>query len=338
MPRQPRLNLAEGVYHVTQRGLERRDIVLNNDDRQDWLRLFDRHATRCGWRVFAYALLDNHFHIFLRTPQPNLSEGMHAFESGYVSLFNRRHKRTGPLFQSRFGAVLIEHESHAQVLSRYVHLNPHRAGLDPRPGEYRWCSLRYYLNPDGAPAWLDWQTILRELSTREGAARIAYRRFVMEGTTAAIPNPLAEVTADGLLGSETFLKRHSGQAPQNSELAEKSVAVNRERVSPILNSAEPDPGLFERLLIAVAEEFDVSVESIRQPGRHRNWARVAAIHLAHESLRMSQAEIATRFDNASESAIRDALRRAATRLQKPDDEMFQQSLRRICTKLDSHSG
>ena len=73
MPRQPQLNIADGVYHVTQRGLERRNIVLNDHDRKEWFRLFSRHATQCGWRVFAYALLDNHFHIFLRTPQPNLS-------------------------------------------------------------------------------------------------------------------------------------------------------------------------------------------------------------------------------------------------------------------------
>ena len=73
MPRKPRLNIVDGVYHVTQRGLEKRDIVRNDTDRQEWLRLFHRQATQCGWRVFAYALLDNHFHIFLRTPQPNLS-------------------------------------------------------------------------------------------------------------------------------------------------------------------------------------------------------------------------------------------------------------------------
>lgn len=66
MSRQPRLNVADGVYHVTQRGPERRGIVLD-EDRHDWWRLFDRQATRCGWRVFALALLDNHFHIFLRT-------------------------------------------------------------------------------------------------------------------------------------------------------------------------------------------------------------------------------------------------------------------------------
>ena len=104
MPRKPRLNIPNGVYHVTQRGLEKRDIVRDDTDRKEWLRLFNRQATQCLWRVFAYALLDNYFHIFLRTPQPNLSDGMQAFLSGYATLFNKRYGRNGPFFQGRFGA------------------------------------------------------------------------------------------------------------------------------------------------------------------------------------------------------------------------------------------
>jgi putative transposase len=67
------------------RGLEKRDLVRDDLDRHNWMRLFDRIADRCSWRVFAYVLLDNHFHIFVRTPIPNLSEGMHDLQSGYAS-------------------------------------------------------------------------------------------------------------------------------------------------------------------------------------------------------------------------------------------------------------
>lgn len=137
MPRQPRLKIADGVYRVTQGGLERCNIVVTEHDQQEWFRVFHRHATQCGWRVFAFALLDNHFQIFPRTPQPNLSEGMQAFETGYVTLFNKNHGQTGSLSQGRFGGVLVESEEHARVLSRYVQLNLDPAGLDPRPGQDR---------------------------------------------------------------------------------------------------------------------------------------------------------------------------------------------------------
>ena len=338
MPRQPRLNIADGVYHVTQRGLERRNIVLNDADRHDWWRLFDRQATRCGWRVFALALLDNHFHIFLRTPQPNLSAGMHAFESGFVTLFNRRHARTGPLFQGRFGAVLVEYETHARVLSRYVHLNPHRAGLDPQPGQYRWCSYRYYLNPNGAPGWLDWRTVLGEVSSREGAARIAYRRFVEEGSNTRLPSPLADVTEDGLLGSAEFVRRYTvrGQAPQISDLAGSCRHQEQSLVPPNLKSAVPDPTLFDRLVRAVAVEFDVPIEQIRQRGRHGNWARHAVIWLTHGSLKWTHLEIAERLGDLSESAVRDSLRRTRLRFDEPQGGAFRAGLANAARSLGLH--
>ncbi len=310
MPRQPRLNIADGVYHVTQRGLERRNIVADDHDRQEWFRLFNRQATQCGWRVFAYALLDNHFHIFLRTPQPNLSQGMHAFESGYVTLFNKRHSRPGPLFQGRFGAVLVEFESHARVLSRYVHLNPHRAGLDPRPGQYAWCSYRYYLNPRGAPAWLDWQTTLAEISQREAAARIQYRRFVEAGVGSRIANPLSAAVDGWLLGSPEFVERYQdrGQALRNSELAEDSIENNGVEARPIPNSEVPDPSV---LLATVAAEFEVTVENLLARGRHRNRARLAAMWLCRERIHESLTQLGERFGGLSASTVSEALREAS---------------------------
>ena len=120
MPRSHRLDVANGVHHVTQRGLDRRNIVLDDDDRSHWWRLFERVARRCCWRVFAVALLDNHFHIYLRTPEPNLSDGMRDLDGGYASLFNQLHQREGPLYQGRFKSVLVENESGALIVRHAV--------------------------------------------------------------------------------------------------------------------------------------------------------------------------------------------------------------------------
>jgi REP element-mobilizing transposase RayT len=97
MARPLRFELENGLFHVTSRGWERRVIVDGDRDREDWLRLLDRVATRSNWRVFSWVLMSNHFHLFLHTPQPNLSAGMHDLNAGYASLFNRRHRRVGPL-------------------------------------------------------------------------------------------------------------------------------------------------------------------------------------------------------------------------------------------------
>ncbi|MBM4043285.1 MAG: hypothetical protein FJ290_32760, partial [Planctomycetes bacterium] len=99
MARPLRVDIAGGVYHVTNRGLEQRAIVRDDADRLRWHKLLDVVATRRRWRVFAWVLLDNHFHLFLQTPDADLSPGMHDLESGYASGFNRRHERRGPLFQ-----------------------------------------------------------------------------------------------------------------------------------------------------------------------------------------------------------------------------------------------
>lgn len=108
MARPLRIEFEDGLYHVTVRGWERRQIVRCDRDREDWLRLVDKTVTRCGWRVFSWVLMSNHFHLYLRTPQPNLSAGMHDLNSGSASLFNRRHRRSGSLFQGRFKAILVE--------------------------------------------------------------------------------------------------------------------------------------------------------------------------------------------------------------------------------------
>ena len=195
MARKPRLNIPNGVYHVINRGLERRAIVHDDHDRQVWLRLFARVAVRRHWRVFAYALVENHFHLFLRTPNGDLSDGMHDFQSGYATQFNQRHDRVGPLFQGRFKAVLVECERYGWELSRYVHLNPVRAGLCRDPLDYHWCSYQYYLDSQRAPRWLDWRTILSEIGRSEA------------GITELPPDPFDRVQDDWLLGSDAFVER-----------------------------------------------------------------------------------------------------------------------------------
>ena len=259
MARALRFDVANSLHHVTNRGLERRDIVRDDKDRQEFVRLLGRVATRHGWRVFAWVLLDNHFHLFFRIPTASLSAGMHDFESGYAAVFNRRHDRHGPLFQGRFHDVVVESESHAWELSRYVHLNPCRARLAARPELWRWSSYRHYLDPRGAPQWLDWPTVLAERSLNEGAARIAYKRFVDAGLSGTVASPLASAIDGWIVGSEEFAKRvrtvclenDGSRGPQTpadvlAVVAEKfgtSVAVLRVITSRHGSRCDPPPGL-----------------------------------------------------------------------------------------------
>ena len=133
MARPLRIEFAHALYHVTSRGNARQKVFRDDRDYQrrlDWLR---RAVETYGWRLHAFALMPNHDHLFVETPLANLSAGMHYLNGSYTSYFNRRHKQVGHLFQGRFKAVLIENEGHYWEVSRYIHLNPVRAGLAQRP-------------------------------------------------------------------------------------------------------------------------------------------------------------------------------------------------------------
>lgn len=290
--------MSGGVYHVTNRGVDRTEIVRDDKDREQWYRLFTRAANRCHWRVFAEVLMTNHFHIFLKTPEPNLSAGLHAIESGYATYFNKRHERHGALFQGRFNAVLVEHESHAWSLSRYVHLNPCRANLAPQPAAYRWSSYHWYLDPRNAPEWLDWRTILAEFGGTEAAARIAYRRFVEQGLRGRLEDPFANAYAGVLLGSQSFVERyrHLVDDPTGDPCRP------RRRVS------LPD------VTSAVVATFEVLPESLSVSGRHGNAPRDAVIWLARELTTHSLDEVAATFGGVTRSAVTDAVRRCERRM------------------------
>src|SRR5437868_1331806 len=91
---------------------------------------------RCGWELPGYVIMDNHLHLLLKTPRPNLAVGMQGFLSGYALWVGRRRRRLGHLFQGRYRAEMVEDESYYWTVSRYIHLNPVRARLVPRPEQW----------------------------------------------------------------------------------------------------------------------------------------------------------------------------------------------------------
>src|SRR5215213_4729607 len=142
MARPTRPNIAGGVYHVMARGNERRAIYFDDEDRERFLELLSTTARRCRWECLAYCLMDNHYHLVLRTPLPNLSRGMRLINGGYASRVNARHGRVGHLFQGRFKSVLIRSSDHLLVVMKYVVRNPVVAQLCSTPGDWRWSSYQ----------------------------------------------------------------------------------------------------------------------------------------------------------------------------------------------------
>jgi REP element-mobilizing transposase RayT len=165
------------------RGLERRTIFRDDRDRADFIQRVAALAAARAWTVLAWALLANHAHLLVRTRERPLATAMRSLLTGYAGGFNRRHKRTGHLFQNRYKSIVVEEEPYLLELTRYIHLNPLRAGLvrDLRAlDRYRWCGHSAILGARRVP-WQAVDEILGQFGRQVGEARRRYRRFVADG-------------------------------------------------------------------------------------------------------------------------------------------------------------
>ena len=129
MPRQPRLDAPGLLQHVMARGIERRKIFFDDKDRESFLERFAGILEETRTQCYAWALIPNHFHILLGTGPTPLSKVMRRLMTGYAVTFNKRHKRSGHLFQNRYKSVVCEEDAYLLELIRYIHLNPLRAKL-----------------------------------------------------------------------------------------------------------------------------------------------------------------------------------------------------------------
>lgn len=206
MARPLRIEYAGAVYHVTSRGNARQDIVADDGDRKQFFTLLAHVVDRFGWRCHAYCLMDNHYHLLIETPRPNLSQGMRQLNGRYTQAYNRAHQRVGHLFQGRFTAILVEKDAHLLELCRYVVLNPVRAKMVPHPRLWGWSSYRATVGEAPAPRWLTVDWILGQFAQRVGLAQKQYRAFVAEGRGG--PRPWEQLTGQIYLGSEAFIAQH----------------------------------------------------------------------------------------------------------------------------------
>lgn len=143
MPRQARQRSVTDIYHVIQRGINRIAIFGEDDDRQMFLNLL-RLQVGQSFVVYGYCLMDNHFHLILKSDR--LSFHIHHIASIYASWFNHKYNRCGYLFQDRFKSEAVENEDYFLCCLRYILKNPVKAGICKKIGEYRWNSYRFYFS------------------------------------------------------------------------------------------------------------------------------------------------------------------------------------------------
>jgi len=173
MARKPRLYIPGALYHVMLRGNDGQHIFDNNEERSHFLSLVAEGVGRYGHRIHAYCLMDNHVHLLIQMGQTPLSKVMQNISFRYTRWMNRRHHRTGHLFQGRFRAILCDEDAYLLELVRYIHLNPVRAGIIATPEEHPWSGHRAYLGIESVP-WLTSDWCLSRFAANLKVARRSY--------------------------------------------------------------------------------------------------------------------------------------------------------------------
>jgi REP element-mobilizing transposase RayT len=223
---------------VIVRGIERRAIVDDDKDREDFVTRMGLIASDTETSIYAWALMTNHAHILLRSSTAGLPTFMRRFLSGYAISYNRRHRRYGHLFQNRYKSIVCEEDHYFKELVRYIHLNPLRASLVQTPAKldrYKWCGHSVIMNRCQNP-WQDRRYVLKWFGRKERDAKKSYREFVKKGIALG---KRPDLTGGGLIrsmGGWSIVK-----AMRNSGIKEESdarILGSGEFVSELIKHAE----------------------------------------------------------------------------------------------------
>ena len=191
------------MHHVYVRGVARSAVAVDSADYEKMLFLLEHVASQFEIRCHAWCLLPNHSHLIVTSELGNLSRAMHWLGTCFAQSFNKRHERSGHLFQGRFGSKVIEDDEYLLELARYVPLNPVRAQLCASPDEWQWSSYGATTGIQRTPWFLDPGVFLDRLGSRD-----AYAAWVGEGVLSTyldengLPAPPPRPTLASLL-SET---------------------------------------------------------------------------------------------------------------------------------------
>lgn len=315
MARPYRIQYPNAIYHVMNRGLNRRDLFKEKSDFEYFLKLCQKSWERWGLEVLSYCLMPNHYHLCLRTPEANLSRIMRHIDGLYTQQFNRRHGRDGPLFRGRYKAIVVQQEEYLSQLLRYIHLNPVKAKMVETAKDYAYSSHQQYLSLKKAPAWLN---VSLGLETFKHCK--AFDQYVMAGSEPKFEKILSSKRLPVILGQESFIKKIKKLAPKPQI---EHPRYQRQRMRPNI----------EEIVEIVAESYKVSQNSIKQGVRgQENEARKIAMWLGREYSDCSYLELAKVFKVKSPHTVGWSCRQIERR--KAVDKKLGRRLRAVMKSLE----
>jgi putative transposase len=321
MPRQARLDAPGALHHIMVRGINRSPIFADDQDKARFLERLGENVIAGKCSVYAWVLMDNHVHLLFKSGTRGISAVMRKLLTWYAQYFNRRHNRTGHLFQNRYKSILCDEGSYLLALVRYIHLNPVRAKMVKTIEEldrFPWSGHRAIMGKAKHP-WMDIDTVLSDFGETKRRATAAYRRFVLEAFGAGRDPAL---TGGGLVRSQGGWSRVLAlQRTGQKHEADERILGSGEFVHAVMREAE-DRQLrqtkLRRLGKGIADiireecrKRGVSEQELRQGSRRQKVSRTRAVIALRckEEIGCSGAEIARNL-GVNTTSINRAVERA----------------------------
>lgn len=324
MSRPLRIQYPDAYYHVTCRGNERREIFRNLDDRKDFLRLLSRSLNIFEVRLLAYALMPNHFHLLVCTPKGNLSEFMRHFNISYTGSFNRKHNRSGHLYQGRYKAFLIDEDNYLLEVSRYIHLNPLRM-KSQKPVAQRWQDLMVnestsfpgYLHLKDRKTFVHYKAILDYFGGDHRKSINEYKKFVAEVMERDMPSPLEKGKGTGIVGSDDFIEEI--KEIFRNDKRHKRLSREQPALRNLSKQIKPDD-----LIDQYANLVKVSPVELKRKGK-QSPQRAMLMEMLYRICNITQPEIGKLLGGIDYSAVSQARKRLQIKIEN-DPELAKKAL------------
>src|SRR4030066_309963 len=235
MARKPRIEFEGAFYHVITRGNQRQKIFRDEKDYKKYLEILSEYKKQYKYRLYSYALMNNHIHLLLETQDFPLSKIQQGINQSYTMYFNKKHKTVGHLLQGRYKAILCDKDKYLLSLIKYIHLNPVRAKAVKSYEDYKWSSHRNYtvrsiLGKRMKDGIVHVEQVLRMFSEDKSQARRLYKEFMSDGINIK-KEDIYRTVDQRILGDERFVERVTEKADEGIEHRKKKHEHGMEEIA-----------------------------------------------------------------------------------------------------------
>lgn len=307
MPRPLRIEFENAWYHVMNRGANQQTIFESDFHRNLFFELLEEIVARFNIEIHAYCLMNNHYHLLIKTPNANLGRAMKHLDALYTQRFNRATHRDGPLFRGRYKAILVDSDQYLLQVSRYIHLNPVAAKLCKKPIDYKWSSYRFFISKQSLFAWLTTSFTLNQFSGFNKTS--SYASFVNEGLDKETAKFYQKKHLPSIYGGKLFIDKHL----KNLDYA------YAQHVLPDIRHTKPLPKKNE-ILNAVMNYFNISQEELQESMQgKRNTPKLISIYLLSQLAQLKHKSISKIFPSLQEGSIPTQIKRLKNKMALDDE-------------------